>query len=152
MGQSLSTKLVYGLKVFDADEESWPYPMDRDTYRTVWPAWVELDNEDEDDPQPDDFETQCESRLRSLFTGPNVSELGFHRAGCTNYLDIYLGFRLFKGRSASEFDIQSLTDEWHTARSYKGWQETIAQATEALNFQVSDDLAPPRLWLLASYW
>ena len=181
MGQSLSTKLIYGVKVYDADEEAWPYPFDRETYRTIWPAWVDLTELEDQEGEPDDFEEQCEDHLLKIYTsfreakpawnsdefdgwydryaaakktaglGSGTHELGFHRAGTTNYQDIYLGYKLFGcSGAASEFDLQQTADAYHTQRSNKDWANTIEAAVKALNFEFKD-VDVPRMWLLAKY-
>lgn len=189
MSQSLSVKLVYGLKVYDANEESWPLPCDPDSYRTLWPDWVKLDNEDEDDPGPDDFETQCADRLIEVLGGftepepkinwhspdyrndPNMPlldawnkrkraaakkaqigsderELGLFHSGVTSYQDVYLGFLLFRGQRATEFNPVPLTDKLYS--NHGAWEEKIRRALKALNFELGLD---PKLgtWLLANY-
>ncbi len=187
MSESLSVELVYGIKVFGANDESWPYPYDEDTYEPVWPEWVKL----EDDGEPEDFGSQVENRLIKVLAGfsepepqvnwdspnyrndPNMpardawrqrknatakaagigtdeGELGLYYAGTTNYQDTYLGYLLFQGSgSANECDLDAVQAMYHSRRSYKGWQETIAQALAALNFQI--DKPEPKLWLLADY-
>src|ERR1700747_528171 len=77
MGQSLSTKIVYGYSI-GGEADGWQFEeYDEAEYEMRWPEWVELDGDGDDEyPRPDDLLSQAQDRLLHQLTGFKLFDYG----------------------------------------------------------------------------
>jgi hypothetical protein len=83
----------------------------------------------------------------------NSEHLDTHYSGVTDYMDTYLGFELFDGDYATLIEPKAIGEHIYQGVTSKGWDDILARATEALNFQAVDSFdLKPQVFLLATYW
>ena len=177
MGQSLSTKIVYGYSI-GGEADGWQFEeYDEAEYEMRWPEWVELDGDGDDEyPRPDDFISQAQDRLLTQLTGFKLFDYGdysgplppdsydheknaaekrlglkFVLHGVGDWTEWCLGFEMARSSSSiSELDAELIAGMLNPL-NMADMDYRLREAIRVLQLHPKAQ-ATPRLLLLASYF